>query len=87
VNITEVSLIPEAAQRLAQAQRFLRNVERTEWEASRIRNAALIELREEGMSQQAIADLLGVTQQRVSQMEVRALLFLNLEEGNSDAED
>jgi len=87
VNITEVSLIPEAAQRLAQAQRFLRNVERTEWEASRIRNAALIELREEGMSQQAIADLLGVTQQRVSQMEVRALLFLNIEEGNSDAED
>ena len=87
MNITEVSLIPEAAQRLAQAQRFLRNVERTEWEASRIRNAALIELREEGMSQQAIADLLGVTQQRVSQMEVRALLFLNLEEGNSDAED
>ena len=87
MNITEVSLIPEAAQRLAQAQRFLRNVERTEWEASRIRNAALIELREEGMSQQAIADLLGVTQQRVSQMEVRALLFLNIEEGNSDAED
>ena len=87
MNITEVSLIPEAAQRLAQAQRFLRNVERTGWEASLIRNAALIELREEGMSQQAIADLLGVTQQRVSQMEVQALLFLKLEEGKSDAED
>ena len=87
MNITEVSLIPEAAQRLAQSQRFLRNVERTGWEASLIRNAALIELREEGMSQQAIADLLGVTQQRVSQMEVQALLFLKLEEGKSDAED
>jgi len=87
VNITEVSLIPEAAQRLAQAQRFLRNVERTGWEASLIRNAALTELRKEGMSQQAIADLLGVTQQRVSQMEVQALLFLKLEEGKSDAED
>lgn len=75
MNVNDLALIPDPAQRLAQAQRFLRNLERTEYEASKIRDQALLLLRDEGMSQQDVADLIGVTQQRVGQMQARAKMF------------
>lgn len=72
MKIEDLTSIPDPVQRFAQSQRFLRALEKTESLASVLRDEALLELRGEGLSQNYIANLIGVSQQRVSQMIQRA---------------
>lgn len=73
MKVSELAEIPDPAQRLIQSQKFIIHLKEAEEVASNIRDLALLELRK-SMSQGDIAAILGISQQRVSQMEHRASL-------------
>lgn len=71
MKASDLVAIPDASQRLIQAHKFLMSIKEAEGVAALVRDHALLELRKE-MSQPDIGNLLGLSQQRISQMEKRA---------------
>lgn len=73
MKVSDLADIPDSVQRLIQSQKFLVALKQAEDAAASIRDAALLDVRD-ALSQGDIAALLGVSQQRVSQMEKKASL-------------
>jgi DNA-directed RNA polymerase specialized sigma subunit len=81
MNVRDLTHIPDPMQRFAQSQKFLREIKRAEESAVKIRSQALLELRDSTeedrkLSQRELGQMLGVSQQRISQMLKRAEVVL-----------
>jgi transcriptional regulator len=72
MKVSDLSRVPDPLARFVQTQKFIASLEASEAKAVEIRSGALLELRSQGYTLQAIADLIGVTKQRVGAMEKRA---------------
>lgn len=70
-NIYDLASIKDPFPRFVQSVRFLDLLEKTEEQAIKIRDQTLLELRKD-MTQQALANAIGVTRQRVHQLEKEA---------------
>ena len=67
-----IQAIDDPVQRLVQSTRALHLIPDLSKRLSAIRNVALLELREDGYTQDEIASLLGISRGRVSVMEAHA---------------
>lgn len=73
MKVSDLAHIPDPHTRMVQATKFLRYLEVAQEEAILIRDEAMRQcVDERGQTQQAVADALGVVNQRVSQILKRA---------------
>lgn len=72
MKASSLAKIPEPLSRFIQTTKFLRSLKITEEYAMKVRDQAVLELRDQGISQSELARRVGVTQQMISFAEKRA---------------